>query len=181
MAAARRALPKIMQSVPRATDITGAAHTVSRTDITGATHTVPATNLLGQASHGWDHVCAAKAVEQLQVRSNARSARELPAFPRLSGYLADSCCLCCRAVDPVSAGFACSQEWLIRGGYCQQTCGVCANPQPTPVPSQPVPAPAVCSDTPPSDGTTCAQRLTWGSCRCAPHFSRLPRHCTAFS
>lgn len=57
---------------------------------------------------------------------------------------------------------SCKESWLREKGLCARSCGRCSV-----APAGPPPSTASCADKAPSDGTSCAQRLAWGSCRCA--------------
>lgn len=43
----------------------------------------------------------------------------------------------------------CMDDWLIKGGYCRRTCGLCK---------------ATCDDVPPNSDFTCEQQQSWGKC-----------------
>jgi hypothetical protein len=59
----------------------------------------------------------------------------------------------------------CSESWMINGSFCKATCGRCGGGPSAPTKGSqaagPAPSSDQCSDTPPNDGTSCIQQLSW--------------------
>ncbi|KAG1661973.1 hypothetical protein FOA52_007145 [Chlamydomonas sp. UWO 241] len=103
------------------------------------------------------------------------------------GYCARTCGFCggdgtapCVEIVPTDgnscaqrkAWGSCSESWMIDNHYCDVTCGRCVSSgggtsggsTPPPRPPPPLGSSNVCVDKTPSDGISCAQRMSWGNC-----------------